>query len=52
MGGGKQETLLLNLFIYDVNVAAGGHVGLNVSPPTHQQLYIQTTQKTSLKMPL
>ena len=32
--------------------AAGGHVDLNLTPPTHQQLYIQTTQKSSLKMAL
>ena len=31
---GDRETLLLNLFFHDVNVAAGGHVDLNLIHPT------------------
>ena len=34
-GRGERETLLLNLFLHDVNVAAGGHVDLNLTLPTH-----------------
>jgi len=33
-GGGDRETVLSNLFFHDVNVAAGGHVDLNLTPPT------------------
>jgi len=32
---GRPKTLLLNLFRHDVNFAAGGHVDLNLTLPTH-----------------
>ena len=33
-GREERETLLLNLLLHDVNVAAGGHVDLNLTLPT------------------